>query len=282
MLVNDGINMNNFKFYLIADFLSRHEKEIKIILSIVGVIIIAIAIKAYFTQGLSDVAKLELSAIKSGDMTTAYNLTSKPFQSNTTPQDFQNYVEKYPIFKNYKHISFNKRKVKSGVGYISGIAEGSDGSSMKVEFQMVKENNAWKIQALGVSSTGVMEANVDAQSSTQIADASGNVIKDVLVNNSASKEGVVAKTSSTLSKLAPKIFITIQISSPKGNGSVDVTLTQPSGENVGSFEGNITAAGTTTLPLSFTRSANEWPVGKYTLIVSLPSGESKKIQFVVK
>lgn len=126
-------------------------KVMKIILVILAIIVIAIALVFYFTSGLTGPANEQLSAIKSGKIETAYNMTSKAFQQATSMDNFKIFIEQNPILKDYKSVSFTQRNIESGSGYISGTIENADGSQMKIEYQLVKEDDKWKIQAMQLS-----------------------------------------------------------------------------------------------------------------------------------
>lgn len=128
--------------------ISSQGKVMKIILAILAVIVIVIALIFYFTGGLSDAAHQQLSALKSGNIESAYNMTSKAFQQSTSMDDYKIFIDKYPILKNYKSVSFTERKIENGMGYIAGTIENADGSQMKIEYQLVKEDDKWKIQGM--------------------------------------------------------------------------------------------------------------------------------------
>lgn len=143
--MNKGSHLLNVSH---TSLVSNQGKVLKIILAILAVIVIAIALIFYFTSGPSNAAHEQLSALKSGNIESAYNMTSKAFQQTTSMDDYKNFVEKYPILKTYKSVSFTERKIENGLGYISGTIENADGSQMKIEYQLVKEDDKWKIQAM--------------------------------------------------------------------------------------------------------------------------------------
>lgn len=126
-------------------------KAMKIILAIIAVIVIGIALMFYFTSGLSDAAHQQLSAIKSGNIDSAYDMTSKAFQEATSLNAYKDFVEKYPILKDYKSVSFTERKIEKDSGYLAGTIKTDDGSEMKIEYQLVKEDDKWKIQGMQLS-----------------------------------------------------------------------------------------------------------------------------------
>ncbi|MDX1900742.1 MAG: DUF4864 domain-containing protein [Gammaproteobacteria bacterium] len=149
----NAISGNSFKF------LSVQGRARNIILGILAVIVVAIVLALYFTRGLADAAREQLSAIKSGDVTSAYNMTSAAFKQATSMDDFKKFVDSYPVLSNYKDVTFSERKVENGAGYLNGTIEGADGSQMKIEFQLVKEGSAWKVQAIQLSKAGLNPDN---------------------------------------------------------------------------------------------------------------------------
>jgi hypothetical protein len=142
---------NSLNLYSTPSLSSNQGKVMKIILAILAVIIIAIGLLFYFTSGLTGVANEQLSAIKSGNIEAAYGMTSSAFQKETSIENFKSYVEKYPILKNYKSVSFSERKFENSMGYISGVIEDTDGSKLKIEYQLIKEDGKWKIQGMRLS-----------------------------------------------------------------------------------------------------------------------------------
>lgn len=276
MSCNKQLNIQN-------PIISSQGKVMKIILSILIFIIAIVFLAFYFTKGISGVAREQLEAIRAGDITTAYSFTSKAFQNETSVDKYTKFIDQFPILRNYQDVTFTERKVENGFGSLNGIIEGSDGSKMKIEFQLVKENDTWKIQAEGLSAIGVGEIVESKPASSQMAnDDSGTSIHDILINDAAGSDGYVSNTKTVLSNTSPKIFATIQIISPKGKGKVEVTLVQANGEEIGPLVGEISQSGNIMKAFSFTRSNPEWPKGKYKIIVKLSSGANQTISFKVK
>lgn len=146
-----SLSNNQLKFPASSGILSIQGKVMKILLIILAIIVVAVGLVFYFTSGLSSTAEKQLSDIKAGNMEAAYSLTSKEFQQVTSIETFKSYVEKFPILKDYKSIKFTERKIESNVGYLAGTIEGTDGTKMKIEYQLVKEDGKWKIQAINLS-----------------------------------------------------------------------------------------------------------------------------------
>lgn len=133
---------------------SSQGKVLKVILIILAVLAVIIASLLYFTSGLTAAAQEQLAALKSKKIEVAYHMTSSEFQKSTSLDQFKSYVEKNPILENYKSVSFTERSMDNGSGYLSGTIENSDGTQMKIEYRLVKEDNKWKVQAMQLTPLG--------------------------------------------------------------------------------------------------------------------------------
>lgn len=253
-------------------------KVMKIILGLLVVIVAAVISYVYINGGVASVVKQQLEAIKSGDIATAYALTSKAFQQQTSLDAFSDYLNKYPILKNYEDITFTEKSVGTEEGSLKGILVSNDGSQLEVVFTLVKEEGKWKVQTLNVSAAGI-GTNEETASTEAISGPLS--IHALLVSDSADADGYVTDSKATLSKSADKIYATVQIVSPDGTGKVDATLVEPDGTKVGPVTAVITKAGNIMKAYAFARAGNKWPTGNYTLNVNLSSGATKTINFSV-
>lgn len=127
----------------------------KVLLWIIGIIVVAIALALFFTRGLGEAAREQLSAIKAGDLQAAYSMTSKAFQEATTFDRFKKVVEANAVLVHYSDATFTERRIENGVGYLKGTIKSTDGAQMQIEYQLVKEDDKWKIQAFRLSPVGI-------------------------------------------------------------------------------------------------------------------------------
>ena len=255
---------------------SRFDKDklAKIAVGILVIIVAAFVLSFLFTQGISDVAKNQLRALKNDDIESAYALTSTAFQADTSLDKFKEFVSKYPILKEFKRIRFVEKRVDDGTGYLNGQLIGEDGSKTKIEFQLTKEDKVWKIQAIRLSLGSIEDvANVDK---------SGAAIHQIFINDVADANGYTEEGKKTLSRKAEKIFVTVQVSTPSPGINVYASLIYlPGGGKIGPSSGEITKSGNVLKAFSFTRDSNYWPKGEYEIDVSLSTGATKSIKFTV-
>jgi hypothetical protein len=48
-------------------------------------------------------------------------------------------------------VTFSEHRDENGVSYLSGTIEGTDGSKMKIDYELVMENDRWKVLAFRLS-----------------------------------------------------------------------------------------------------------------------------------
>lgn len=115
-------------------------------------VIASIAVIVFmFSHGLSTIAQDQLTAIRENDLQKAYAMTTAGFRNQTTFQTFKEYIDSYPVLRQNKAVDFNEVKIEDDFGYLHGSIEAKDGSVMEIEYQFVKEDGKWKIQAIRLS-----------------------------------------------------------------------------------------------------------------------------------
>lgn len=123
----------------------------KIILGILAVIILIVAFFYYFTNSLPRDAHAQLDAIKSGHIEAAYAMTTKEFQKAVSFETFKSTIADHPILKDFTNVKFTESKIENGLGYATGTIEDKNKDVMKIEYQFIKEDGQWKIQAFRVT-----------------------------------------------------------------------------------------------------------------------------------
>ena len=109
------------------------------------------------TGGPVKVVNQQLDALREGDREKAYSYCSTAFQQNTNFAAFSAFVDSNPILKNASAFSSANREISGGVAKLSGTLKGTDGASLPAQFQLVKENDQWKVLYINVSVSGVAE-----------------------------------------------------------------------------------------------------------------------------
>jgi len=110
-----------------------------------AVIALIVWFAIWATSGLIEPIERQLAALKAGDMNAAYAETSEAFKGATSMEQFAAFVDNNPIMKDAASHSFLNRSINNGIGFVTGTLTSSTGGVIPVEYQLVKENDAWKI-----------------------------------------------------------------------------------------------------------------------------------------
>jgi Domain of unknown function (DUF4864) len=137
-----------------------------LLLTLIGVALIYFFISNIGKEELKMVND-QLSALHHNDIDRAYSYCSLAFQKSITKDDFFNMVEDYPILKNAKGFSSNDRsKNVGGLTVLKGTITGEDGSKLPAEYQLVRENEKWRIQSVKLTPAGMSVENPAAPQQT--------------------------------------------------------------------------------------------------------------------
>ncbi len=91
----------------------------------------------------------QLLAIRGYNYDRAYYFyTSDAFRQRTTYPDFLRFVKGNQVLVNNKSISQSSVSIDKNYGYYSGLISSNDGSIRKIQYQLVIENDSWKIQSI--------------------------------------------------------------------------------------------------------------------------------------
>lgn len=126
--------------------------KMALILAAVLFVITTIAVIIFlFSHGLSTIAESQLTAIRDHDLQKAYAMTTNAFKNQTSFEIFKEYINAYPVLSDNKSVDFNEVKIEEDFGYLSGIITAKNGNTMQIEYQFIRENGKWRIQAIRLS-----------------------------------------------------------------------------------------------------------------------------------
>lgn len=92
--------------------------------------------------------KEQLRAFKEGDISGSYqNVISKKFAENTPLEEFKNYIQNHPTFLHYTSVKYSDLKQNNRKGSVKATLISPQGKAI-VEYELLKEGNAWKIWSL--------------------------------------------------------------------------------------------------------------------------------------
>lgn len=90
--------------------------------------------------------KDQLQELKANNIKKAYDdYTSTGFKQSTSLENFEKFIEKYPVFKNNKYADFYKLTFNNNIGMYNARLKSAAGEEREIEYALIKENGHWKI-----------------------------------------------------------------------------------------------------------------------------------------
>ena len=113
-------------------------------LFIVGVI----ALASITTSGLMEPVEAHLTALRNGDIESAYTHTSRDIRTSTPLAAFQKFVAAYPALTRHTIFSMDERSFEGSEGRVKGHLLMNDKKIAHIEFLMSEEEDEWMIQGM--------------------------------------------------------------------------------------------------------------------------------------
>jgi hypothetical protein len=121
----------------------------KILTALAVIALIGVTAGILFTESLVDVIDNQLKALRKSDIESAYQTyTSKEFQRSTSPEEFRDFVNTYPILKTNQSAHFTQRSIEHNIGTIKGNLTSPDHIKTPIEYKLIKERGKWKILSI--------------------------------------------------------------------------------------------------------------------------------------
>jgi FHA domain len=118
-----------------------------LVLAVVGMI----AGGAFFlTQGPVKTVRDQLREIKQQDLGAAYRRFSASCQTQLSPEDFDQLVNRHAGLKENADSTFWTRSVKNDRAYLAGTLSPASGSKEPVLYELAKDGGDWKVAALNI------------------------------------------------------------------------------------------------------------------------------------
>ena len=133
-----------------------------ILLSVLAVIVILIGVFVWWVLGGSQGnptknADTFFDSVKAGQTDQAYGATAQIFKDATSQEDFVEFLDAYPILKEYSALKFTGVERQSGEGktvsVLSGTITDKDGKEQAIEVTMIAEGGEWKVATVDLQPT---------------------------------------------------------------------------------------------------------------------------------
>ena len=254
----------------------KKKKWPKILGGVLAFIILAVGLAFYFTAGMVGVVEKQLDLLRQGDIKAAYSLTCKDFQKATSLEQFTAFVKQYPSLSQNQGHTFTAGSIENNIGTVKGTLTAQDGEVTPVEFQLVKEQEEWRILFIEVRAAGAGTGIKEAEKSGKDRDKAQPPPPAASIVSVKTCEGIAEPGMKALgvrnefNALSPEIHALVQLkdvkegSELKGNWiSVDA-IGEPN-YLIKSSTINFEAKGDPYAHFMISRPTNGWPSGKYKL-----------------
>src|SRR3990167_2820474 len=148
-------------------FARNGDSPVKLVMGIIvlciGMLVVYVGLLAatilYFTGGVADTVRYQLSAIRSGDLEKAYSYTSKQFKEATSYDAFREFIDQIPALKDNESSSFTSQSINNNEGVIGGTVRSREGTVTSIEYLLIYEDRAWRIEGIRInpSDAGVLK-----------------------------------------------------------------------------------------------------------------------------
>lgn len=103
----------------------------------------------YFTSGMVEVVKTQVSALESGNIDAAYSYTSPAFKHATSKDNFEEFVvNSCPSLTSKEDSFISSRKIENHYGYVYMERTSDANVRTGVSFNLIKNNENWLIQGI--------------------------------------------------------------------------------------------------------------------------------------
>lgn len=142
-------------------------KKLLMILGIVGagfLLLIFLGVYGLFSAASAPTkaAKSFLETVSSGDVGSAYTMTSTVFKEATAQEDLELFIEVFPVVAESTEITFNQFSIDNDVAVVSGTIY-SETESSPITVTLTKEGSEWKVVNFSLNPEDVPDFSEDEE-----------------------------------------------------------------------------------------------------------------------
>jgi hypothetical protein len=250
----------------------KKKKWPKILGGVVAFIILAVGLAFYFTSGMVGVVEKQLDFLRQGDIKAAYGLTSKDFQKATSLERFTAFVKQYPSLSQNQGHTFTTRSIENNIGTVKGTLTAKDGAVTPVEFQLVKEQEKWRILFIEVRAAGTgtkEEKSGKGQDQSQAAPQGARIVS-VKTCEGVGPGMKALGVRNEFGPRSPEIHALVQLKNVKAGSKlkgswIAVDAIDEPNFVIKSYTLDLKDQGDVTAHFTLSKPTNDWPSGKYKL-----------------
>lgn len=123
----------------------------KVLLSFIVTGILIGFIGVFYSEDVRQVVEGQLGKLRENRITQAYyDYSAKTFQETTSLPDFRKFIARYPAISDNKKFLLDSQSVDNGQAVVTGLLISNDLQEMKVEYQLIKEDEDWKVLSISL------------------------------------------------------------------------------------------------------------------------------------
>lgn len=202
--------------------------------------LIGVTAAILFTEKLIDVVDHQLRAFKEQNIQKAYeDYTSKDFKATTSFDEFNRFIQTYPVFLNNQSSHFTQRFFKDHLVIIKGYLSSQEHEETPIEYRLINEDKNWKILSIRLLKPEKIKNLVDQAEYNQLIELAQTQLEEIrkgqnleAYNHTTSTEFKRATSKDYFNEFIKRYPIlstydTLSIHQPKirqGIGSLSITL----------------------------------------------------------
>lgn len=236
----------------------------------------SMASEVFDTEPLIKEIRGQLEALQAGDMHKAYqDYTSKAFQQATSFDDFSNFISHYPILSQKSTIDLPHLSFDNNIAVLSGTLVDPDNHAFDVEYDMVKENEEWKVQHLTITvHKGALE---------QKGIKGALEISKIVVGNRVDENGLIRDPKSIVPAGNTDIYVNVLVRNGVKGTKIDLLFRDlDTASTIPSVGTTLHDNGDSVVTFVFSAPSSGWPAGTYQLTSKASTGAVQDLIFRIE
>ena len=228
---------------------------------------------------LKQVISDQLAAIRSGDIRKAYDqYTSKDFKKFSPFTEFEGFVKGQTGYFDNTSVDIGDLEFDNNIATFQVVLGAPSGKKVKVGYDLVFEDNAWKVVHLDVIEDR-MVANDEARGKNLDKPIE---FKKFVIGTSSDKDGLITIVNDNLQVNSGEIFLNVYVNNAKKGTKVEVVLEHlDTDSKIDPIYIDVNEDGESILSFSFFPPREGWPTGNYRFLVTASTGESTSYDFKI-
>lgn len=230
-------------------------------------------------QALVETVKGQLQLLEEKNVGEAYDkYASKAFKAATSKEEFEKFIDRYPILTHHSTVSFHKPGIREGVSTLAAILH-SDDVSAYLKYYLVPEEDEWKIWSMRIlSPTEQNQENQDIQPDQ----ASEMRVTDIKLGTGVDQDGIINSPVTHFKADVADIYVNVEIANGLKGETAHLNFKHLDSHSSIVAKASIEESGDTMLMSVFSPPSGGWPKGHYQLSVTSSKGLSKTVEFDIE